>query len=254
MGIVDLTALDWHARRSMVFTSCENVSVSDVIFIGAAHWTLPFFGCRNVHVDRVRMLAYRENSDGIDLVDTQHALVENCFLRIGDDAVCLKSMALTPQTGTHDVLVRRCTVWNDKVRAFGVAGESRFGIHDAAFEDCDVVHSMADWTTEVGALAVYICDAAEVHHITFRNIRIRQESNYAICCVITRDRWSTDREAGQVHDITFEEITMPENAQLYLSGYSDTNKLRNLTFRACGNDILQRCVRAAYLEGVTEQA
>jgi polygalacturonase len=230
-GIIDLTALDWHARRSMVFTSYEDVSVSDVIFVGAAHWTLPFFGCKNVHVDRVRMLAYRENSDGIDLVDTQHALVENCFLRTGDDAICLKSMALTPQTGTHDILVRRCTVWNDKVRAFGVAGESRFGIHDAVFEDCDVLHSMADWTTEVGALAIYICDAAEVHHITFRNIRIRQESNYAICCVITRDRWSTDREAGQVHDITFEEITMPENYLIFLSGFSESNRLYHICFK-----------------------
>lgn len=230
-GIIDLTALDWHARRSMVFTNCENVTVSDVIFVGSGHWTLPFFGCKNIHVDRVRMLAYRENSDGIDLVDTQYALVENCFLRTGDDAICLKSMARTPQVETHDVLVRRCMVWNDKVRAFSVAGESRFNIYDAIFEDCDVLQSMADWTTEVGALAVYICDAAEVHHITFRNIRIRQESNYAICCVITRDRWSTDVEPGQVHDISFEQITMPENYLIYLSGFSEQHPLQNIRFK-----------------------
>ena len=123
-GIIDLTALDWHARRSMVFCDCENIEIEDVIFIGAAHWTLPFFGCRNVHVNRARLLAYRENSDGIDLVDTQNALIENCFLRTGDDAICLKSMALTKQVETHDITVRKCIVWNDKVRAFGVAGES----------------------------------------------------------------------------------------------------------------------------------
>ena len=207
-GIIDLTALDWHARRSMVFCDCENIEIEDVIFIGAAHWTLPFFGCRNVHVNRARLLAYRENSDGIDLVDTQNALIENCFLRTGDDAICLKSMALTKQVETHDITVRKCIVWNDKVRAFGVAGESRHDIYNAIFEDCDVLHSMADWTTEVGALAVYICDAAKVHHIVFRNIRVRQESNYAICCVITRDKWSSDERAGQVEDILFEDIKM----------------------------------------------
>ena len=125
-------------------------------------------------MNRARLLAYRENSDGIDLVDTQNALIESCFLRTGDDAICLKSMALTKQVETHDITVRKCIVWNDKVRAFGVAGESRHDIYNAIFEDCDVLHSMADWTTEVGALAVYICDAAKVHHIVFRNIRVRQ--------------------------------------------------------------------------------
>ena len=115
----------------MVFCDCENIEIEDVIFIGAAHWTLPFFGCRNVHVNRARLLAYRENSDGIDLVDTQNALIENCFLRTGDDAICLKSMALTKQVETHDITVRKCIVWNDKVRAFGVAGESRHDIYNA---------------------------------------------------------------------------------------------------------------------------
>lgn len=229
-GIIDLTSLDWHARRSLVFTSCENISISDVIFIGAAHWTLPFFGCKNVHVDKVRVIAYRENTDGINLVDTQYALIENCFLRTGDDAVSLKSMACTLQLETHDILVRNCMVWNDKVRAFGISGESRFNIYDAVFEDCDVIRSMADWTTEVGALAIYICDAAEVHHITFRNIRIWQESNYAICCMITRDKWSSDDKAGQIHDIIFDQITMPENYLIYLSGYSEINCIKNIYF------------------------
>ena len=229
-GIVDLTSLNWHARRSMVFTSCENISISDVIFIGAAHWTLPFFGCKNIYVDKVRMIAYRENSDGIDLVDTQYAVVKNCFLRTGDDAVSLKSMACTSQLETHDILVQRCIVWNDKVRAFGVSGESRSNIYNAVFEDCDVVQSMADWTVEVGALAIYICDAAEVHHITFRDIRIRQESNYAICCMITLDKWSKDRKAGQIHDITFDRISMPENYLIYLSGYSKINCIKKIYF------------------------
>ena len=92
---------------------------------------------------------------------------------------------------------------------------------------------MADWTTEVGALAVYICDAAKVHHIVFRNIRIRQESNYAICCVITRDKWSSDERAGQVEDILFEDIKMDGVLTPFVE-----HKIRNLCFR--GGD-LENC-------------
>ncbi len=232
-GILDMTPLDWHARRTICFTSCENVEVSGITMVGACSWTMPFFGCKNVHVDGVRMLAYRENSDGIDLVDTHNALVENCFIRTGDDAICLKSMAWTPRVETHDILVRNCTVWNDKVRAFGVAGETRHNIYRATFEHCDVLHSMADWTTEVCALGVYICDAAKVSDITFRDIDIRQESNHAVCCCIVKDKWSTDASAGQIEDILFEDIHFPEDFSVYLSGYDEAHPLRGIRFRNC---------------------
>lgn len=232
-GIIDLTALDWHARRTICFTSCENVEVTGITMVGACSWTMPFFGCKAVHVDGVRMLAYRENSDGIDLVDTHNALVENCFIRTGDDAICLKSMAWTPRVETHDIQVRNCTVWNDKVRAFGVAGETRHDIYRAVFEHCDVLHSMADWTTEVCALGVYICDAAKVSNITFRDINIRQESNHAICCCIVKDKWSTDDSAGQIQNIIFEKIHFPEDFTIYLSGFDAQHKLKNIVFRNC---------------------
>ncbi len=241
-GIIDTTSLDWHARRSVVFTDCTNVTVSDIILIGAAHWTLPFFGCKDVHIDGVRMLAYRENSDGIDLVDTQNALVEDCFIRTGDDAICLKSMALTPRLGTHDILVRNCQIWNDKVRALGVAGETRCDVSNAIFEKCCVLHSFADWTTEVGAIGVYICDAATVHNITFRDITVRQESNYAICVCIVKDKWSTDQNPGHIKHIRFENIKLPQNSAIFLSGYNEEHRLEDIYFSNChpnktGNDI-----------------
>lgn len=201
--------------------------------VGACSWTMPFFGCKNVHVDGVRMLGYRENSDGIDLVDTHNALVENCFIRTGDDAICLKSMAWTPRVETHDIQVRNCTVWNDKVRAFGVAGETRHDVYRAVFEHCDVLHSMADWTTEVCALGVYICDGAKVSDITFRDIDIRQESNHAVCCCIVKDKWSTDDSAGQIQDIRFENIHFPEDFTIYLSGYDQSHPLKNIRFQDC---------------------
>lgn len=232
-GMIDTTALDWHARRTICFTSCENIEVTGITMVGACSWTMPFFGCKNVHVDSVRMLGYRENSDGIDLVDTHNALVENCFIRTGDDAICLKSMAWTPRVETHDILVRNCTVWNDKVRAFGVAGETRHDVYRAVFEHCDVLHSMADWTTEVCALGVYICDAAKVSDITFRDIDIRQESNHAVCCCIVKDKWSTDDSAGQIQNIRFEDIHFPEDFTIYLSGYDQNHALKNIHFQDC---------------------
>lgn len=232
-GIIDLTALDWHARRTLVFTSCENVKVSDIIMVGACSWTMPFYGCNNVHVDGIRMLGYRENSDGIDLVDTHNAVVENCFIRTGDDAICMKSMSFTPRVETHDILVKNCCVWNDKVRAFGVAGETRHNVYNAVFEHCDVLHSFADWTTEVCALGVYICDAAEISNITFKDIVIRQESNHAVCCCIVKDKWSTDEGAGQIHDVLFEEIDFPEDFTVFLSGYDNEHKLKNISFKNC---------------------
>ena len=232
-GIIDTTALDWHARRTLAFESCEDVEVSGIVLVGACSWTMPFFGCKNIHVDGVRMLGYRENSDGIDLVDCHNALVENCFIRTGDDAICLKSMGGTPRVETHDIVVRHCSVWNDKVRAFGVAGETRHNVYHAVFEHCDVLHSFADWTTEVCALAVYICDGAEVSDITFRDIVIRQEVNHAVCCCIVKDKWSTDADAGQIHNILFDKIRFPENFSIYLAGYDSAHVLEDVRFEDC---------------------
>ncbi len=229
-GIIDTSSLDWHDRRSIVFSNCSNISVSGITLIGAAHWTMPFFGCAQVTVDKVKILGYRENSDGINLVDCTEVSIRNCFLRTGDDAICVKSMGLNKRFGCSDIHVSNCTAWNDKVRAFGIAGETRYEIRDILFENCQVLCGAADWTREVGALCIVISDSATIHKVTFRKISIRQENNYVINCMIMKDIWSTDIDAGHIENITFEDIDIPENSMIYLEGYDNEHRIRGLHF------------------------
>ncbi len=230
-GMIDTSGLDWHDRRSMVFSDCSHITVSGITLIGAAHWTMPFFGCTEITVENVKILGYRENRDGINLVDCAGVSVTNCFIRTGDDAVCVKSMGLNKRFGSSHIRVRVCIAWNDKVRAFGIAGETRYEIRDILFEDCQVLCSAADWTREVGALCIVISDSATIHKVTFRRIGIRQENNYVINCKIMKDMWSTDMDAGHIENITFEDILIPENAMIYLEGYDNEHQVRELHFK-----------------------
>lgn len=230
-GIIDTTGLGWHMRRTLVFSDCENVSVSGILLNGAAHWTMPFFGCKNVSVKNVKLLGYRENSDGINLVDCEQVLVADCFIRTGDDGVCVKSMGINRLYGCKDIAVRNCMVWNDKVRAFGIAGETRYDIRNVTFEDCLVVHSFADWTREVGALSIVISDSGTIHDIAFKRILICQESNYVINLMIMKDFWSTDEEAGRIKNVRFEDIGIPDNSMMYFEGYDKEHCIDGIYFR-----------------------
>ena len=227
-GILDLSALDWHARRTLCFTRCRRVTVDGPLLVGAAHWTAAFFQCEDVTVRHVGIFGYRENSDGIDLVNCLRARVEDCFIRTGDDCVCVKAIAPPPVPGGQDILVEHCTVWSDKVRALGIAGESRGEIHDVTFRRCTVLHSLADWAEEVGALCVVLCDAGTARDIVFEQIEIRDERACGINCMLFRDGWSTDEQTGHIRDVIFRDIRLPANVPVRLWGHDAEHKVENV--------------------------
>lgn len=69
----------------------------------------------NVTVRDVIIFGYRQNSDGIAMVDTQHALIEDCFIRSGDDLFEVKSMYSDSPSGGNDIVYRNCVAWADQV-------------------------------------------------------------------------------------------------------------------------------------------
>ncbi len=235
-GLIDFSYLDWHARKPIVFSHCQDVTVRDVTIVNVPEWNLTFSACEDVLAEQIKIIGYRENSDGIDVVSTKRAVVQDCFIRTGDDAVVLKAM-VKGVCGGEDILAQRCVVWNDKVRCFGVAAESVEDIRDLTFRDCDVLRSYADWTLELGSLVVYICDHALVQNVLFDDIRIEHEVHLATHVHITKDFWAATKDAGNIRNVTFRNITVKSPVPSRVGGYDAEHCVRGVryeNFRVAG--------------------
>ncbi|QJD84919.1 glycosyl hydrolase family 28 protein [Cohnella herbarum] len=217
-GIIDLSMLNWHARKATFIDECSNVHIEGLTMVGTSHWTVHLSKSNDCTIKDLTLIGYRENSDGIDIVNCQRISVENCLIRTGDDAVVVKAMAAPPAIGGREITVRRCTVWNDKVRCFGITGETRTDIQDVVFEDCDIVHSLATWTEEVGSLCIVVGDSGTIERVRFENIRIEDEMQYVMVCLIFKDRWSVDKEPGHIRNIVFRNIRIPEGVPSLFHG------------------------------------
>ena len=229
-GILDFSLLDWHARSPVAFDRCSDVSVRDTALVNAPAWNLNISGCDGADAEFVRIFGYRENSDGIDIVSSQDVRISGCFIRTGDDAVCVKAMAPPPRVGGKNILCEKMVIWNDKVRCMGIAAESRNDISSVTFRDSDVIRSYADWTTELGSLVVYICDKAEVSDILFDDIRIEHEVHLATNILITKDFWSKDDEAGRIHNVVFRNITVTPKIGSRIAGYDALHTVSGVAY------------------------
>lgn len=227
-GIIDTSKLDWHARSPLVFNNCENVTIEGVTVIGTPEWTLISSGCNGFYVNDVRFFGHFENSDGIDLCQSQNIEIKNSFLRTGDDAICVKSFAEPPTVGGRNINVHDCVIWNDKVRCLGIACETRSNIDNVTFRDCDIIHSLATWTEALGSLCIIVCDSGTISDIQFENITVEDEKQYVINCMIMKDRWSNHKDAGHIKNITYKNITAPENSRCNFKGFDGEHLVENI--------------------------
>ncbi|MFD0714181.1 glycosyl hydrolase family 28 protein [Paenibacillus sp. GCM10027626] len=228
-GIIDLSMLDWHARKAALIQNCERVRIEGITCVGTSHWTIHLSQSKDCLIRDLLLIGYRENSDGIDIVNSEHVRVDNCLIRTGDDAVVVKAMAAPPALGGKDIRVRGCTVWNDKVRCFGITGETRTDIADVIFEDCDIVHSRAVWTEELGSLCIIVGDSGTIENIRFENMRIEDEQRYAMACLIFKDRWSVDQAAGRIRNIVFRNIQIPAGVPSLFHGFDEQHTVEQVT-------------------------
>lgn len=241
-GVIDLSRLDWHERMALTLDFCEDILIEGITITGTAHWTVRLLGCKNAVIDNIKLYGHRENSDGIDIVSSQDVVVKNCFVRTGDDAICVKAMLPPPACGGHNIVVEHCVVWNDKVRCFGIASETTHDISHVIFRHCDVVRSFADWTAELGSLAIIMCDASTISKILFEDIFIEHEVHHAMVLKIMQDKWSTDDQPGHINNITFRRISIPAGVPSLFEGYDKEHQVENITvenieIRSQSNDL-----------------
>ncbi|MCX7046005.1 MAG: glycosyl hydrolase family 28 protein [Candidatus Sumerlaeota bacterium] len=230
-GILDLGTLPWHARDAMWFGGSSDILVEGIIILDAPAWVVAMQNCKNVVVRNVKQICARENSDGVDICNSQDVLVEDCFLRNNDDEVCVKTLSPPPAMESKNIVVRRCVIWNDRARGLGITSETRADISNVLFSDCDIIHDFSNGY-DCAALAILVSDSGTMSDIRFEDIRIADCRNTLINCWIGADMWGHDKIRGRIKGVIFKDVQVTGKTfpAIKLTGCDETHLVENVTF------------------------
>ncbi len=173
-GILDATGRDF--KTNMVrLSGCTDVEINGVIVLNAFGWTLVPMKSQDVTIDNVKLVSWRDNDDGIDIVGCRNLTVKNCFIRTKDDCIAVKASPgyfEDGESGLQDVIgvtVSGTVLWNAE---WGNAVEIGFelqtpSVRDIVFRDCDVVHVQSG-----GVFTIHNGDFATVENVRYEDIRV----------------------------------------------------------------------------------
>lgn len=222
-GAIDLTRLDRRERRGVVFTYCENITVSGIKIINSPEWSFITYCCSDVTVEQVDILGYRGNADGFAICNTKNAVINNCFARTADDEFEVKALGGT--MGTDNVTFSNCVAWGGYARCFGVCGEVCKSISNVTFRDCAVVYRDGVWDNDrIGSLVVVAeqCDGS-IDGVLFENIEIFRDEGRAILVKV----YDEEKENFEIKNVEFKNITYTSYIPSKIEGNgSDTNTVQ----------------------------
>lgn len=241
----------------------KNITICGVVIRDSCFLSVRPICCENVHIDNIKIIGnWRYNSDGIDLLNCRHALVENCFVRSFDDSLCIKGFACAYADGIHhnnrdydiseDIVFRNCVVFNEWGKALEVGIDlCAKRIENCRFENCDVIHATGPVMDGSNV------DYAHVNNIVFENIRVEydevsfypmiqekeddiyvnKDTNYMPPLiwgmVFYSECYSSKGERGKISNITFNNInvTAPAMPPSNFFGYSEEYGVKNIKIK-----------------------
>ena len=249
-GFIDLTRLDWHARSVVQFDQCENVTVEGITMNNSPEWTMFFTQSKNITVNEVMLFGYRQNSDGIAVVDSANAVIKNCFARAGDDLFEVKSMYGACQIKIENIVFENNNAWPDKCRGMGIIYESQRDMTDIHFIGGSVAFAPADWMDDLGALIIFLNDRATLTDISFEGIEVYSSVKYPINVSMN------ENASAKIKDVTFKNITVYCDTELKIENRSQNGgKIESVRFIDCvrgGEVVNDKAGLNLRIEGVDE--
>jgi len=226
----------------------QDISLEGVILQDAGTWSMPMWYSDHVSVTNLKLINYRANSDGMDIVSSRDVNVENCFIRTLDDVITLKSIAKDPNTRAEGDTVRRVTVqnnvfWSEVAHALTIGTQVEANINTITFSNNDIIHSLG----RTDELSVDLSGSGEVGNVRFENIRIdasgnpydKNGVNPLIALMITKSAtWQRAgdlaRPLGKMRGVLFSNVAVTSKTaskvQIRLLGADDTSNIQDVKF------------------------
>jgi len=216
--------------RCILFEHCTDVSIKDIHVTNSPNWNIDVRFCERVWIDGVTITSEREapNTDGIDPVSSKDVFISNCYINVGDDAICPKSRGDIPM---ENLVVTNCILISDDT-AIKLGTRSDSDIRNALFSNI-VIRD-----TQYG-IGMYAKDGGTFENIRFENIHIettRDDSSKAtnpsriFPIFLDLEKRGPDSKMGKIKNVFFSNITIdsPNGNCLFLG--QEESKIENLRF------------------------
>lgn len=173
-GILDGSHRDYKTQM-LKFSACTNVDLEGITILNSYGWTVVPVKSDNVKIENVKIVGWRDNDDGVDIVGCRNLAIVDSFLRTKDDCIAVKASPGYFEGGesglrnVQNIAVVNSVLWNAE---WGNAMEIGFelqtdSISDVIFTDCDIIH-----VERGGTFTIHNGDWATVENIRFENIRV----------------------------------------------------------------------------------
>jgi polygalacturonase len=156
--------------------NCNNLLIENITLQNAAGWTLRPVGCNKVMIRgvKVRNPLNASNADGIDPTACQDAVVTDCDVITGDDAICLKgNNPYGPNNLSRNVTVSNCRV-STCCNGLKIGEEGGGDFENIIIKDCEVYSEDAPLNQRViSGIAVEMSTGYRIDGVSFSNIKMR---------------------------------------------------------------------------------
>jgi hypothetical protein len=235
-GILDGDCVYEKGQERMIeINRCENITVEGILINDSKHWTAPCNKSKNITYRNIKVVSGNDWDDGIDIVSSQHVLIDGCFIRTKDDCIAIKAGVtyftdFFNQLPTKDVQVVNSVLWNAEWgNGLEIGFETRGDtIQDIVFRNIDLIHVEGP----EGTFTIHNGDRAVVRNVLYDNIRVEDSRGILVDFKILDSRYSKDKEKGQIKDITFRNIAVDADIpipSLFL-GYNESHLIDNVVF------------------------
>lgn len=158
----------------LLIVECTNVKVKGVQLRNSAYWMQHYMACDQLRIEDIYVYNHaNQNNDGLDIDGCSRVRIARVTIDSDDDALCFKSLSLTP---CSKVRVKNVTL-SSHCNAFKLGTESVGGFIDFKVKNVRITPS-ADTVPHFGnrygdgGIALQIVDGGSMRNICLRNFEI----------------------------------------------------------------------------------
>ena len=152
----------------------RDIRIDGPIVLDSCCWCVSAFNSSDLEFAHLKVTgAWRYNTDGIDICNSQRVLVRDCYVHSFDDAIVVKGNfpRFDRKDSVEDIRVERCVCWCGWGRTLEIGYETWApAFRRVSFSDCDLIHN------DGAALSVHLGGPARVEDVSYRDIRIEYDA------------------------------------------------------------------------------